>query len=211
MTFEQLKDKLARWVGANSTKRLSDAERGESINMAMRDLLRRYDLRFGEHSDTIVTAASDYDYTIPSNWVRAIHLWYLSSDKDVITVDYKPKPKFDVDYPDRTEQGNPDIFTVFGSDILIGPTPDAVYTINRDYYGLLADLADGAPANTNIFIENAWEPIFFNALVKASLFLGHDQRVQMWKNEAEIYELRLTQEHSRARSSARKAVSEIPG
>jgi hypothetical protein len=64
-------------------------------------------------------------------------------------------------------------------------------------------LADGSPNNTNLFIENAWEPIFYRGLVKGSKFLTQDERVSVWQPDAEESEAKLAAEHRRAKSAAR--------
>jgi hypothetical protein len=210
MTFAQLKAKLADWLGLKTEARLSAAARGDCVNMAMRELLRRHTLRYGEISDSFPTVVGDWDYDVPSNWVRPHSLYYLDDNGDQAFLEFRDKKEFDELHPNiASDVGDPEIYTVWGGSILLGPTPNSVRTIYRNYYQVLADMAgDG---DHNIFTDNAWEAVFWKSLVFASMYLTEDARVPLWKEKAEEVEIALVQEHAQAASFARRPISKIPG
>jgi hypothetical protein len=204
MSFEELKALLAEWLGATTTKRFPEAVRGSCVNMSIRELSRNHDLWFCETIDTFPTIVNDYDYALPARWIRPHSLWYINSEGARKELVYKEKLDFDRAYPTpATVTGEPLNYTWFGGYLYLGPTPSSILTINRNYYRLFADLTDSSPNNTNLFLENAWEPIFYRALVKGSKFLMQDERVSVWQPDADDSEAKLAAEHRRAKSAAR--------
>lgn len=185
-----------------------------AINMAMRDLLRLHELRFGETSDTFATVASQPDYSLPTGWSKPYSLWYIHpTGGGIVYLKYLDKSKFDDCFPDSTKTGLPEFFTVWGATMLLGKTPDQVITINRNYYKILANLTVSSPGNTNIFIANAWEAIFWRAA--KTLAEWHDSKIvqvklPLWKQRAENAEFDLVIEHARAKTTPRRSQSNEP-
>lgn len=210
-TFEDLKSYLGDWLNVNTT-RLPDSVRGILVNMAMRQLLRKYDLRFGEHSDTFQTADGTASYALPDRFSRHYTIWYQDTDDSAVReLKYYEKREFDKVFPDPTKTGKPGFFTVWGHEITLGRTPDRTLTVVRNYYRILPDLVDGSPNNTNDFVEDAWEAIFFKALTLSTLYTIEDARMQLWQAQAMEHESELVREYQRARSVIRGASqSRIP-
>ena len=207
--FAALKTAVGDWLNVDTT-RLPDAIRGDMINIVRRELLRKRDLRFGEISDTFATVASTRNYTLPTGWSRPLSLWYQNPDTLAITfVMFLNKDEFDLKFPDTTKENDPVNFTVWGSNIQLGKTPKRILTINRNYYGILADLTDADPSDR--MTTDAWEVLLYGALVEASRFGIEDPRIPMWATRHKDLEDQLTMEHRRARTSARIAQSREPG
>jgi hypothetical protein len=208
MIFEDLKSSIGTWLDVD-LNRLPNESRGQIINICQRELLRTYDLRFGEVTADIALSDGLAFYTLPSGWSRPYSLWYYSSGKQ--NVDYLTKEEFDIKYPLATVEGAPLHYTVWGNSIFFGPTPNASYTVKANYFKILADLTDGSPGNTNAFVEQAWEVIFFRSLWYASEFMLEDSRAQLWAAKAQMLEAKLAIEHARARSSGRRPVTREAG
>ena len=206
--FVSLKAKLGEWLRV-STTRLSDANRGDMINMAQRELLRRYELSFGELSDTFETEVGEPSYAFPSGFKQPRELWYAEDSAKHI-IDYLPKGEFDAWYPDPSETGAPCHFTWWGQTLYLGKTPDRVLTIYRDYDGYLPDLSDTPPNNTNALLESEWEVVFYRALTYATMFTIEDARLPIWEARAAALESDLVRQFRRARSAARVAQGRIP-
>lgn len=210
MNFSDLKTRLADWMGAANAVRFPQTVRGDLINIALRELCRLYDTRYNETSDTLATVAGTASYTLPATWSRPYELWYLHpTSGDRVVVDFLLKQEFTRNYPDPTDRDLPAHFTVWGTSLYLGPTPDRVLTINRDYYAILAELS--ADGDTNAFTTNAWEAVLFRALADASRYGIEDARVPMWKDRAQELADQLVIEHTRARSTGRRAESQEPG
>lgn len=205
-TFEQLKAALGDWLGMNTT-RLPDSVRGDMVNMALRALCRLYDLRLNEASDTFATVASQRGYALPATWSRPHTLWYVApSTGAIVTLGQKSKEEFDLLYPDQAKTGDPGHYTIWGTEIQLGRTPQSILTINRNYYALL-ELADGSPQNENAFTSGAWEVLLFKALADSARYGIEDARVPVWQARARELEDQLSIEHAHARSSGRRVES----
>lgn len=210
-TFESLKTKIGDWLGADTT-RLPTSVRGDLLNMAQREMLRKHDLRFGEVTDTFPTVSGTADYALPTGWKQPFSFWYVDPDTSgVVELAYLSKEVFDGRYPDTTKQAKPVAYTVWGSNIRLGKTPDRVLTITRNYYRVLPDLTDGAPNNENAFTQNAWEVLLWWALLHSTMYTIEDARLPIWAERFRQAETDLVSEHRRAWSSGRVAQSEEPG
>lgn len=210
-TYETLKARMGDWLGVD-TVRLPDTVRGDCLNIVQRRLLRKHDLRFGEITDTLSITANDRDYTLPTGYRSTIVIWYTNpSSGSIITLNRKTKEAFDALYPDPSETGAVADYTVWGDLFYVGPTPEIGLTLNRNYYYVLPDLADGAPNNTNAFVVNAWDVLFFGALEEVTKYLIEDSRAPMWAERFRELESDLVGEHQREKSVGRIPQSEVPG
>jgi hypothetical protein len=208
--FSQIKTALADWLDLDTTE-LPDAIRGDAVNTAIKEILRKLDLRFGETSDTFVTVAGTRSYALPSLWRKAHTLWYIHpSNASIVFLDYKDKEEFDSLFPDSTKTGLPSHYTIWGANFQLGKTPDQVLTINRNYQAYLADLVTTS-AETNAFTEAAWEVILFNSFQYVMLHGIEDERIAGYKAKGEELLMGLMVEHAQARSAGRKAQSNEPG
>ena len=203
MTFEELKAAMGTWLDCDQN-RLPNETRGQIINICQRELLRVNDLRYGEAATTFPTVVGTDDYALPTGWSRPYSLWFYSTGKH--DLDFLNKEEFDIKYPNPATTGSPLHYTVWGEKIYIGPTPNAIVTVNANYMRVLPDLADGTPLNTNDLVAGAWEVLFFRALWYASEFMIEDSRSQMWAAKAQMLEQKLALEHARARSSGRRPI-----
>ena len=210
-TFETLKAKLGDWFGVD-TARLPDSVRGDTINLIQRQIMRRHDLRFGETTDTLALVAGTGSYTLPTLWSRPLNLWYTNpSTNSVTSLQRQDRDEFDLLYPDTTDTGTPLNYTVWGSSLIIGPTPDQNITLNRNYYAILTDLADVSPNNTNDFVAQAWEVLFYGSLAYVARYMLEDSRIAVLEAKFLELEADLVSEHRRERSSGRIPQSQEPG
>lgn len=216
VTFENLKTKIGEWLGIDQEdddERLPLATRGDIINIVMRDYLRRRESRFGEFSDTFPTVASQKNYAVPSTWSKPGQIWYINPDTAnvVFLTYYANKQLFDKKFPDATKTGDPEAYTIWAEEILLGKTPERVLTLNRDYYRILAELVDGSPNNENIFTQQAWEYLLFASLVESTEFGIEDDRLPTWERAKGRFEFALDSEDSRRRQVGRTSQGTEPG
>lgn len=206
---------MGNWLGNVNATRLPDAIRTDCINSAIRFYLRKYDLRYGEISDTFNTVAytssGDQNYTLPTGWLRphTIRFTHPDNSAEIFPI-YRSKEAFDILFPDPTKTGIPSFYTIYGANMILGKSADQVITVTRNYFGLLTDLS--SPDDDNVFTKDAWEAILFQALVFACEGYGiNDRRLPQWRSMADRFGLSLITSHARARTSGRKAVSSEPG
>ncbi len=205
-TFGALKTKLRDFLAAD-TGRISDSVCGDLVNMAQRELLRKYDLRFGEATEDIAVLAGVRDYDPPAGFSRPHTLWYLATDS-IAYLKYKSREELDYFFPDTTVEGDPSVYTVWGNVLRVAATPKQDLTLSFNFYRLLPDFTDDA--DENAFTINAWEPILFRALSEATKYLIEDPRAGLWDEKARATEIHLVMEHSRARHAGRKLQIEEP-
>jgi len=210
-TFEILKARIGDWIGADAL-RLPESVRGDCLNFIQRQVMRNHDLRFGETTDTLALVTGDRDYALPSTWRNPLSLWYTNpTTNSRVNLIRISKDEFDVRFPDPTAQGNPGHYAIWAQTLYVGPAPDQALTLNRNYYQFLPDLANGAPANTNTFVAEAPDVLFFGALAHASKYLLEDPRSPMWEAKFMELESDLASEHQREKSSGRVPQSRMPG
>lgn len=208
-TFLQLQTSLADWLSVDAT-RLPVPVRKDLLNQAMRELCHLHELRFNEFTDTFATVIGTQAYALPTGFSRPYLFWYLdTATKAKTEVKYLEPDVFIDRYPDSTKTGDPNRYTIWGSNFKLAPTPKSVRTINREYYRIPPDLS--ADGDTNSFTTDFWEPILFRALVLASKYGFEDARAPLWEAEARKHEQRLITEYAGVRSHGLKPVCQAPG
>ena len=205
-TFEQLKQSIADYLGKDTVS-LPDSIRGDMVNIAQRKFSRTSTTWYNEFSDTFVTAVSQENYSRPTGWKEPKgSFWYVvGGDRKVIT--FRDKAEFDVLYPEITDASNDDEpvnFTIWANQLQLGPAPDQIYTIHRNYYRVLPDLADGAPDNSNILTQEAWEVILFGALAEAESFGMDDERIPLWNTKYQEIRMEIIKSYNRGISKSFK-------
>jgi hypothetical protein len=210
-THDELRTRLRTWLATDSVA-LSDAICTDILNLIIGQLTRTVDVRFCETSGTQATAAGTASYALPTRYSRSFRLWYTASDLSVVDL----KQIFDFAefkrlHPDATEtSGDLEHFTIYGGNIYIGPTPNAIITLNHDFYQYLADLSAGGDSNDFTTTQGWWQVLLFKACAYASTHLLEDGRGPMFDQMAnEIFQT-ISVEHSRFRHSAGSLDAEEP-
>lgn len=222
-TFQQLKISLGDWLVVNDTPgqfdsvRLPESIRGDMINMAIRELLRKHDTRFGELSfnfDTVAAVSvSSYTAAYASatpapGFSRPRSLWYVdpTNSKNIVYLEFLEKIRFDLQvrtrgtlHPDQI--GNPTLYTYWAGNFELGLVPGSALTIYGTCYRLLPDLVNAN--DTNGVTEDAWEYVLFKALSMAEQFGIEDERIPAWEGRAEKLAMDLVVEHFRSLASAK--------
>lgn len=217
-TFSQMKKDLGLWLGVDTSLtsqnyvRFPDDVRGSLINQARREIALRRDLRFFQASDTISTADGDQDYGLPSDWLRPYSAYYVDSSIGKQDVDFVTRGEYDDLYggDDSSDEGPPEHVCVYGSHYLIGPVPDANYTIYVRYFKNPIDL-DGDTYDSDDFLTFAWDAIFFTAAMLGCDFLMEDARRQVFEQRKRQAMSHLSGSELRAQWSGRRIQSKITG
>jgi len=219
---------LHRWLGI-SVNELDSTSAREIINTVMRDFCRAGETRFSERSDTFRTRQFIRDYDVPEGWSKPRSFWFpdSTSQTEVSWIDYVNKDIFDKTFPasglfgstfiapmgqgafGETDLGNPKIYTIWAGKIMLGPVPNTVFTIYRNWWGIPADLTDAVPENQ--FTKQAWEYLLYAGLVEATKWGFEDERVGLWMEKAEKMRSNIEIEDARSRTTATQPVSDYPG
>lgn len=208
-SFVTLRDKMRTWLAVDAD-RLANAAAGDCLNLAHKELSRKYDGHWNEVLDSFATAANDRDYALPAGYRTPLTFWYIDPDTDAfVELQRVEKDTFDALFPDATVTSAPSHYTVWGSALYLGPTPDGVYTIWRNYYRIVADLTEANP--TGGLIPDHWDVVFFGGLVHATRYLLEDARAPLWEAQYRRLESDLVSQQHRERSAARVPQSREPG
>lgn len=73
--------------------------------------------------------------------------------------------------------GQPQFFSIFGTELELAPTPDAAYTVEMVYRQNIPALASNS---TNWLLTLAPDLYLYGALLEASPYLKEDDRIQVW-------------------------------
>lgn len=155
-----LKDQVAAWMHRNDlTGSIPD-----HIYLAEVRIRTRLTERVQDITGTIATVAGTQYATLPTDFlsVKSLSIPVVSP-----TLDYMAPDEFNQMF-DPNVSGTPRCYTIIGSRIYLGPTPDAVYSITAMYRFDMAPLTDLAPSNA---LLAKWPNIYlFGALVEAADF-----------------------------------------
>jgi len=201
-SLDSLVAKMQEWLHVDDI-RLPDNVAATCLNLIQREALRDHDLRFGEDSTTLALTIGDRSYDLPAGWSRPLNLWYLTSNNIRVDLVRLERDDFDALYVDGSDNGKPQHYTVWGSELLVGPTPDEALSVTVNYYRFLDDLTTGPPGNTNAFMTNAWDILFFGALAFASQYMIEDARQPMWQGLYMQKLSKLAAEHRREKATGR--------
>lgn len=208
MTFLEYQNNLGDFL-STGTNRLPTSVRKLLVNLSRRFLLRRYDLSFGEATATINTVAGTRTYSLPTNFSRALDVYYVASGVRKPIDEKKGKEVFNALWPDPTVRGSPIDWVAFGGLLWVGPTPDAVYAITLDHYALPADLTQDA--DHTALDDVAWEAVLYGALTLSEGYMVEDERMATWAAQAKMFEEALQTEYRRAARSATRPESTEAG
>lgn len=215
-TFTQMKIDLGIWLGVDASLtsqnyvRFPDDIRGSLINQARREIALRRDLRFLETTDTITTADGDKDYGLPSDWLRPYSAYYVDDSDGLVELPFITRAEYDELYAadDSSDEDSPENLCIYGSQYLVGPTPDATYTIYAHYFKKPVDLTG---SNDDVFLTHGWDAIFFLAALRACDFLMEDARRGILQSRSVEALRALSGDSARARWSGRRLQSKITG
>ncbi len=211
-TFTSLKLKVAQWMMVESLTRFPDSVRGDCVNMAIRFLLKKYELRYGENSDEVVVTAGDHTYEMPDRFIKFYDVCYLTGGGAHASLAYLGRREYNARYPDpsvASARAAPAHYSYWNDTFYLGPVPEGSLTLNRDFFSCLPDLSD--TVTSNIFTDENWEAILWRALKRACKFLNDPGRIEEFAEEMREAESMLAAEHRREKSAVRRIIGKIPG
>jgi len=170
-TFANLKTTIADYLARDDlTSNIPDfitlAESRMNKELRIREMMKR---------STTTTTASDDTNLLPTGFLEARDIFIDGNPKTPLM--YVTPGHYSAIYG-GSETGKPKVFTVIGSEMRLGPSPDAVYTVEMLYYGRITALSDSATSND--ILTNYPDLYLYGSLIEAEPFLQNDQRVQTW-------------------------------
>lgn len=226
-TLLQLKVAIGDWLNVNdqpgqaSSTRLPGGIRANMVNMAIRELLRLYDTKYGQFTTTFQTVDQQFEYDAISGFSRSIRFWYLdpADSQSAVEVKFAEKQDFDSLFPvagtfgdpvfgggtfGEHQLGDPTYYTFWAGKFQLGLVPHRALTMFVSGYRLLPDLVNDN--DENLLTIDASEYVLFKALSLASQFAIEDARVAAWEARARELRTHIAAEHYRAHSLAKRQV-----
>lgn len=156
------------------------------IRQAEERILKQVQLSLFRKNATASSDSGNPYLAVPSDFLAPFSLSYRGDDGDRVFLEFKDV-SFIQDYnPDTTTTGAPKYYAQFDVDyFLLGPTPDAVYTMELHYLYRPQSLTALADSGTTWLSENAEMAMLYGSLIEAYIYM---------KGEADVlsmYEKRL--------------------
>lgn len=170
--YTELQTAVANWLDRNDLS----ARIPEFIGLCEARFNRSLRIRAMETLDTSVSTVADTKtIALPTGYVqmRDIHI----TGDPLVQLQYVT-PEIMNRIHAGSVSGRPEVYTIIGENIVLGPTPDAVYSTSMLYYKTFDALSDSSP--TNWVITNAPDVYLYGTLLEAEPFLMNDARVQLW-------------------------------
>lgn len=170
-TYAELQTAIASWIHRDDlTSRIP-----EFISIAEARIARRLRIRDQETESDVTLVTGTRTAALPTGF-REIKRVYLNTNP-VRHLEYIAPS----DYWSRflsTDTGQPQAFTVEGSNLVFGPVPDSSYTakvLHNKQLDALSSSAHGTfTSNPDLYL--------YGSLAAAEPFLKNDKRLPMWKS-----------------------------
>lgn len=94
----------------------------------------------------------------------------------VTPLEYRNPQNID-NYRNSDSTGKPLFYTIIQNAIEVAPVPDSEYQLEILYYQKVNSLATNT---TNFILDNHPDAYIFGVLMQSPVYLGHDERVNVW-------------------------------
>ena len=188
-TYNELKASVANWVSRNDlTNEIPDFIRIAESTINKRTKITEY-----EATDTISVVAGTNKYPLPIDY-KTIRAAWLEGNYNM-PLDYRTPTQFQRE--GGADPGQPAIYTIKSSDIILGPDPGSDFTLNLDYIAMLVPLSD--TVQQNFLTQTSPDTILFGAVAEAWHFVQNTEKFTIWnaKFNASLEELVLLVEEMR--------------
>ena len=169
------------------------------IVLAEARIARELRLRSQVTSTTLTTTAGTQAVALPVGWLECENVGIAGAAP--VNLVYANIEYLDSKYPDGYFTGKPAIYSIEGSSLMLGPTPDAAYAISLLYYKRY-DALSVTP--TNYLLTTHPSIYLFAALAEACVYTLDNDRVTMWeaKYKKEIESVQDTDQKAQFSGSA---------
>jgi hypothetical protein len=170
-TYAGLKASIADWLHRSDMVAIIP----DLIVLAEARIARDLRLRRQISSTTLATVAATQSVALPTDFLEVENLSVGTSIARNLV--YMNIEALDVKYPVGSYSGTPVAYTLEGNSLLLGPTPDAAYSISMLYYARLAALS---VTPTNWLLTNHPNIYLFGALAEAGDYVRDLQMGTTW-------------------------------
>jgi hypothetical protein len=149
---------------------------------------------------TLATVANTATVALPTGWLEWRRLRLQAPSQ---ALDYLSASQWGEKYT-YAETGSPVHYLVEGQNLVLGPTPDSVYSIEALYY----KMPDALIVTASNWLLTAHPGLYlWAALAEAAPFMAADQRIQVWesKYQADLAAARLADDRALSSGSNLRA------
>lgn len=183
------------------------------VRLAEETVYRAVQLPKLRKTTTLSTADGVRTVDTPADFLSAYSIAVISSGEYSYLSQKEPNFLSEV-YPTVSGEGTPRFYAVFDEDTLVlGPTPNAVYSLELNYFYKPASLSDGADGDSTWLSENAETALLFATVIHGYIFLKGDQDViAMYQKSLEqsVADLKIIYEGRSKKDTHRKADARLP-
>jgi len=170
-TYAELKTAVANWLNRDDlTVNIPDF-----ITLCEARLNRVLRTRAMEGLYTASTVSGQRNYNLPTNYLQMRALRLNTSPLTVL--EYVSPEIMDRVWA-GSSGGKPVAYTIKANELFLGPSPDAVYTMEMDYYRKFDSLS--AIITTNAMLTDNPDVYLYGSLLEAEPFIKNDSRIQVW-------------------------------
>jgi hypothetical protein len=215
LTADQIISRVRSWSLLTDTTEYPSTMFDDIMNWQCKELARKFDLWLCEETGTMATVAGSREVAFHVRLSRPVVVYYSSSGSR-IELDYLTKPEFDEKYPlESSSSGDPVDFTIWGQNLLVGPTPTSVLTLYCDGY-FYPEVIRGADFSgvieENTFTNHADDLVMWLVLDKLVEYgFMEDTRGGLFRREAQLALDAILTEGRARHNLARRTVSQIKG
>jgi len=172
-TYTELKASVANWLNRDDlTDRIP-----EFITLAEAQFNRELRIRGMEGRYTASTVTEQKNYALPGGYIQMRN---FQINNDPITPLEYVTPEIHDRLWGGSKTGLPRMYTLVANEILLGPIPDSVMTMEMDFYKAFDKLS--STTATNWVLDNAPDLYLYGSLLNAEPFLVNDERIGTWRD-----------------------------
>ena len=168
-TYDQLKQALQDYTQNTETTFVNNLD--DFIRSAEQRIFTTCDLEIFRKNQTGTTTSGNQYLNLPSDYLASFSLSVLnsSSKEFLLQKDVNFVQEFN---PNSSTTGTPRFYAMFDTThFILGPTPDAAYTMELHYYYRPTSLTAGAGSGTTWLSTNAPNAMLYGSLVEAYTFM----------------------------------------
>jgi hypothetical protein len=199
--YPSLKAAIAKWL-----TRENDVEFLSVLPVLIQQAEQKIKRRVRRKTIRAQSTITQESFSFPADCaeLRSIHLLTSSQRQDlpieIVTSEVRAERR-----ARSAPTGRPRWASVEGTQIVFAPAPDSTYKVELKYYEKLVPLS--ATNLTNSILTEASDIYLYGALLEATPFLEHDERIPVWKAafDGAIAELDDQREREEFQASIRPA------
>lgn len=154
------------------------------IRQAEERILKQVQLSLFRKNATAFSDDGNPYLAVPSDFLAPYSLSYRGDDGDRNFLEFKDVSFVQQYNPDTTTKGTPKYYAQFDVDyFLLGPTPDAIYTMELHYLYRPQSITELSDSGTTWLSENAEMALLYGSLIEAYIYMkGEADVLTMYEN-----------------------------